>query len=87
VTRATARVRPPHPAVAERRRARDRQRQCRARRRAGEAQFTIAVPEVALVEALIVSGRVGESESADHALVEKALAAVVRDFVERWVTA
>jgi hypothetical protein len=58
-------------------------RRCRARRKAGEVQYRIAVPEVALVEALIVSGRVGEAESADHARIERAVEAVIRDFINQ----
>jgi hypothetical protein len=67
---------------ADRRRARDRQRQCRARQRAGEALYTIALPEAALIEAMLVE-RLTPAEALDPRQVERALVELVIDWIGR----
>jgi hypothetical protein len=72
------------PADRKRTRARDRQRQCRARQRAGEALYTIALPEAPLVEALLVE-RLTEAQALDHRQVERAITELIIDWIARWL--
>jgi hypothetical protein len=62
-----------------------RQRKCRARRKQGTVVLHVEVHEFRLVDALITAGRLSESESQRRAMVEKAAAALLEDFAQRWL--
>jgi hypothetical protein len=64
--------------------ARLRQARCRARRRRGETAYQVAVPD-AVVEALLVTGRLTDGESLRRPLVEAALAGVLAEWANRWL--
>jgi hypothetical protein len=62
-----------------------RQRKCRARRRQGTVVLHVEAHEFRLVDALITAGRLTEDESQRRGLVEKAAAALLEDFAQRWL--
>jgi hypothetical protein len=61
-----------------------RKRAERARRKAGEVAYRVTLPEYAVVNALLVSGRLSEAEALRRALVERELAAVLAEWAARW---
>jgi hypothetical protein len=61
-----------------------RQRRRRARAREGDAFYRLVLSEFDVVDALLTSGRMSEDASRRKALVEQALADVVRDWIARW---
>ena len=62
----------------------DRQRAYKARRRQGERVLALRREYFPLVEALLVSGRIGEKAALDRNKVSIAAAEVLHDWVERW---
>jgi hypothetical protein len=72
-------------ATARARQAAVRQRRSRQRRRVGESIYRIAVHETQAIEALLRAGRLTEIEALRRDRVEQALAALVADFVKRWM--
>jgi hypothetical protein len=62
-----------------------RQRRCRTRRRQGTVVLHVEAHEFRLVDALITAGRLTEDESQRRPLVEKAAAALLDDFTQRWL--
>jgi len=66
--------------------ARQRQRRSRGHRRAGEVPYRLWLPQWEIIEGLIRSGRLTEAEALQPHLVEQALAAVVKDWTQRWRT-
>jgi hypothetical protein len=62
-----------------------RQQRYRIRRRRGETALKVAVPGNAVIEALILSGRLTETEALSRGLVEQKLATVVTDWAARWL--
>lgn len=64
--------------------ARDRQRRARARRKSGRAVFRLELPELEVVEALILSG-MPENEALRRRCVEKELGQVVAAWAARWL--
>ena len=64
---------------------RRRQARWRARHREGRAIFRLDLPHDRVVEALIVSGRLSEDAALRRSEVERELAAVALQWVERWL--
>jgi hypothetical protein len=64
---------------------RRRQARWRARVREGRAIFKLDLAHDRVVEALIVSRRLSEDAALRRELVERELAAVVEQWVERWL--
>jgi hypothetical protein len=64
--------------------ARERQRRSRDRRRRGRVVFYVDADETAVIETLIVSGRLSGDDALQRPLVERALGAMVSDWITRW---
>jgi hypothetical protein len=64
----------------------ERQRRFRQRQALGLRCFPIELPEFALADALIESGRLTEAESADPAAVARAVERLVGEFIKKTVT-
>ena len=64
--------------------ARERTRRSRQRKRRGVISVRLDVPEVEIIEALIVSERLSESDTRDRRLVERELSIVLADWAKRW---
>lgn len=62
-----------------------RQRRYRQRQHNGEVVLAVAVPEHAIAELMIESGRLTEDEALDRHLVEQAAAAVLVELARRWL--
>jgi len=69
---------------AERRATAAKVRRYRARQRAGLAVLKVTVPEFAIVEFLIESGRLTVAEAIDRRRVEHAAAEVLAELAARW---
>lgn len=61
-----------------------RKRAERARRKAGEVAYRVTVPEYAVLNALLASGRLSECEALRRRSVERELAAVLAEWAARW---
>jgi hypothetical protein len=59
-------------------------RKVRARQRAGLRSYRFDLPDT-VVEALLISERLGEQEALRRGLVNRALAEVLVDWAKRWV--
>jgi hypothetical protein len=65
-------------------RCRKNQREYRRRQRDGEIVLKVKVRELEVAAALISAGRLCASDTADRAAVEHQVAAIVREWAERW---
>jgi hypothetical protein len=74
------------PPDARRQAARSREARSRKRRKVGKLVVAIEISELALVEALLQSGRLSEAESASRLHLKTAIERVVEDFIGRWRT-
>ena len=63
----------------------DRQRRRRARQKRGLVCFRVEAAHDEVVEALIRLGRLSEARALRPRVVERALAAVVSEWTERWL--
>jgi hypothetical protein len=64
--------------------ARERKRRSRDRRARGRIIFNVEADEFSVIDTLILSGRLSEDEASQRHKVEKALGAMVGDWLERW---
>jgi hypothetical protein len=62
----------------------DRQAAYKARQRQGEAILAVRCNYHAVIEALLDSNRISESDALDRHKVEEAVADLVRDWALRW---
>jgi hypothetical protein len=64
---------------------RRRQARWRARQRDGLSYYRFPLPRDRLAEAMIVSGRLSEDASRRRSEVERELAAVIAQWMDRWL--
>jgi hypothetical protein len=62
-----------------------RKQRYRDRQRLGQCVLRVVAPEHDLAEALLEAGRLTDDEALSRDHVERALTAVVLDFIARWV--
>ena len=62
-----------------------RQRRARARRRQGMVSLRLDVHEHRLAEALMVSGRLTDTQALERRQIEHELAKLVEDWIRRWL--
>ena len=75
----------PVPAPSGYRSGAERQRRARERRRRGVVSFHIEAHEHRLAEALIVSGRLTDTQALERRQIEHELAKLVEDWIHRWL--
>jgi hypothetical protein len=66
--------------------ARNRQRRSRRRRKAGLVLLQVEIDEFTLIDALVASGRLDVGDGLARARVQKAVAKLLDDWAQRWLS-